>query len=123
MKKSRYLETLATLVASGLSIRDACKEANCSEATGYGIAATNEFRTQVAAIRTQAVEQAVSVLTSNATRASNALVKLLDSADEKIVLAASSKLLDRVGPMQELHELRARIDAIESQGAGLRVAR
>lgn len=123
MKKSRYLETLATLVASGLSIRDACKEANCSEATGYAISSTDEFRTLVASIRTQAVEQAVSVLTSNATKASNALVKLLDSADEKIVLAASSKLLDRVGPLQELHELRARIDAIEKAGPGLRVAR
>lgn len=123
VKKSRYLETLATLVASGLSIRDACKEANCSEATGYAISSTDEFRTLVASIRTQAVEQAVSVLTSNATKASNALVKLLDSADEKIVLAASSKLLDRVGPLQELHELRARIDAIEKAGPGLRVAR
>lgn len=123
MKKSRYLETLATLVASGLSIRDACKDANCSEATGYAIASTDEFRTLVASIRTQAVEQAVSVLTSNATKASNALVKLLDSSDEKIVLAASSKLLGSLPGMQELHELRARIDRIESQGAGLRVAR
>ena len=123
MKKSRYLETLATLVASGLSIRDACKEANCSEATGYAVASTDEFRTLVAGIRTQAVEQAVSVLTSNATKASNALVKLLDSSDEKIVLAASSKLLGNLPGMQELHELRTRIDRIESQGAGLRVAR
>jgi hypothetical protein len=123
MKKSRYLETLAPLVASGLSIRDACQTAGCSEATGYGLASTDEFRTLVASIRTQAVEQAVSVLTSNATKASQALVKLLDSADEKIVLAASSKLLGSLPGMQELHELRARIDAIEKQGPGLRIAK
>jgi len=123
MKKSRYLETLAPLVASGSSIRDACKVVGCSEATGYAVASTHEFRQLVAQIRTQAVEQAVSVLTSNATKASQALVKLLDSADEKIVLAASSKLLGSLPGMQELHELRARIDAIEKQGPGLRIAK
>ena len=122
MKKSRYLETLAILVASGLSIRDACKSASCSEATGYAVASTDEFRNAVSRIKTQAVEQAVAVLSHNATKASEALVRLLDSQDEKIVLAASSKLLDRVGPLQELHELRSRIDAIE-QGPGLRIAK
>ena len=115
MKKSRYLETLATLVASGLSIRDACKETNCSEATGYSLSVTDEFKTRVSEIRTQAVEQAVSVLTNNATKASNALVKLLDSSDEKIVLAASSKLMGILPGMQELAELRQRLDRIEGQ--------
>ena len=122
MKKSRYLEILATSVASGLSIRDACKESNCSEATGYAIAATDEFKTKVSHIRTQAVEQAVSVLTSNATKASNALVKLLSSEDEKIVLASATKLLSMLHPLQELGELRERIATIEGQAA-LRVAR
>lgn len=121
MKKSRYLETLATLVASGLSIRDACKAANCSEATGYAVASTDEFRTHVSHIRTQAVEQAVSVLTSNATKASVALVRLLDSEDEKIVLASATKLLGVLPSMQDLAELRARLDRLESQ-AHLRIA-
>ena len=123
MKKSRYLEILAPLIATCSSIRDSCKTIDCSEATGYAVASTDEFRQLVAQIRTQAVQQAVGVLTNAATKASQALVTLLDSQDEKIVLAASSKLLDRVGPMQELHELRARVDAVESQGSGLRVAR
>lgn len=123
MKKSRYLEILAPLIASGSSIRDACQTAGCSEATGYGLASTDEFRQLVAQIRTQAVQQAVGILTNAATKAAQKLEKLLDSGDEKIVLAASSKLLDRVGPLQELHELRARIDAIEKQGPGLRIAK
>lgn len=123
MKKSRYLETLAPLIASGSSIRDACKSIGCSEATGYGLASTDEFRQLVAQIRTQAIQQAVGILTNAATKASQALVKLLDSSDEKIILSAASKLLDRVGPMQELHELRSRIDQIEKAGPGLRVAR
>jgi len=123
VKKSKYLQILATSVASGLSVRDASRIAGCTESTAYSISCLDEFRDEVRRLKTEAVERAVSILSHNATKASQALVKLLDSADEKIVLAASSKLLDRVGPMQELHELRARIDAIESQGAGLRVAR
>ncbi len=123
MKKSRYLETLAPLIASGSSIRDACKSIGCSEATGYGLASTDEFRQLVAQIRTQAIQQAVGILTNAATKAAQKLEKLLDSADEKIVLAASSKLLGSLPGMQELHELRARIDAIEKQGPGLRIAK
>ena len=123
MKKSKYLQILAASVASGLSVKDASEIAGCSESTAYSLSCLDEFRDEVRRLKTEAVEQAVSVLTSNATKASNALVKLLDSADEKIVLAASSKLLDRVGPLQELHELRARIDAIEKQGPGLRIAK
>jgi hypothetical protein len=123
VKKSRYLETLAPLIASGSSIRDACKSIGCSEATGYGLASTDEFRQLVAQIRTQAIQQAVGILTNAATKAAQKLEKLLDSADEKIVLAASSKLLGSLPGMQELHELRARIDAIEKQGPGLRIAK
>ncbi len=123
MKKSKYLQVLAASVASGLSVRDASEIAGCTESTAYSVSCSDEFRDEVRRLKTEAVERAVSILSHNATRASESLVKLLDSQDEKVVLSAASKLLDRVGPMQELHELRSRIDAIEKQGHGLRVAR
>ena len=123
MKKSKYLQILATSVAGGVSIRDASGIAGCTESTAYSISCTDEFRSEVNRLRTAAVEQAVSILTSNATAACNALVKLLSSEDEKIVLAASTKLLSTLPGMQELGELRARIDAIESQGTRLRVVK
>jgi hypothetical protein len=122
MKKSKYLPILSSSVASGMSVRDAAGIAGCTESTAYSISCTDDFRSEVNRLRTAAVEQAVSILTSNATAACNSLVKLLNSQDEKIVLAASSKLLDRIGPLAELHELRARIDVIENQGTMLRVA-
>jgi hypothetical protein len=123
VKKSKYLQVLAASVASGLSVRDASEIAGCTESTAYSVSCSDEFRDEVRRLKTEAVERAVSILSHNATRASESLVKLLDSQDEKVVLSAASKLLDRVGPMQELHELRSRIDAIEKQGHGLRVAR
>ena len=122
MKKSRFLQMLAIRVSGGMSIRNACKETGCSERQGYLISATDEFKSEVARLRSEAVSQAVDVLTSNATRASQALVRLLDSPDEKIVLASATKLLGVLPSMQDLSELRSRLDRLESQQA-LRIAR
>lgn len=121
MKKPKHLEILAVHVAGGKTIREAAGIIGCSEATAYGISGSVEFRDAVSRLRSEAVSQAVSILTSNATAACNALVRLLDSEDEKIVLAASSKLLSILPGMQELAELRERVSRIEGQA--LRVAR
>ena len=123
MKNSRFLQMLATHAAAGMSIRDAAKAANCSERQAYALAASSEFRSEVARLKSEFIARAVSILSSNATKASEALVRLLDSEDEKVVLAAAVKMLGMIPPMQELAELRARIDAIESQGPGLRIAK
>jgi len=114
MKKSKYLQVLAGLVASGQSVKNAASVAGCSESTAYSLSCSDEFKREVSRLRSEAVAQAVGILTSNAAAAGNALVRLLSSDDEKIVLAAASKLFDRLGPLQELHELRDRIDQLES---------
>jgi len=122
MKTSKYMQVLSGSVASGMSVKDASVIAGCTESTAYSISCSDEFRHEVNRLRTQAMEQAVGVLTNAATKAAQSLVKLLDSEDEKIVLAASSKLLGILPGMQELAELRARIDAIEN-GPVLRIAK
>lgn len=123
MKKSKYMQVLAASVASGLSIKDASAIAGCAESTGYSLSCTDEFRSEVSRIKTQAIEQAIATLSNSATLASQTVVKLLSSSDEKVALASAVKLLTMLAPLTELHELRARIDAIESRGPGLRVAR
>ena len=123
MTKSKYLQVLAASVASGQSVREASKTAGCTESTAYSLSCSNEFKGEVSRLKTEAVERAVARLTDSATKAADTLVRLLDSQDEKVALAASTKLLSMLHPLQELGELRARIDAIESQGAGLRVVR
>jgi hypothetical protein len=112
------MQVLAATVAAGSSVRDAASVAGCTQSTAYSLSCKPEFKTLVNKLRSQAVEAAVGVLTSNASAASHALVRLLDSDDEKVVLAASSKLLSQLGPLQELSELRSRIDALETTRNG-----
>ena len=122
MKRSKFFEPLAIAVANGMSVKSASESVGCAIQTGYHISCGDDFKSEVARIRTQAVESAVAVLTSNATAASNALVRLLASDDEKIVLAAASRILSTLGPLQELSELRQRLDQLENQRR-VRVAR
>lgn len=122
MKKSKYLQVLAASVAGGMSVRDAAGIAGCTESTAYSLSCSNEFKSEVSRLKTEAVERAVARLTDSATRAADTLVRLLDSQDEKVALAAATKLLTLLHPLQELGELRERIAAIEGQAA-LRVAR
>lgn len=122
VNKSKYLQILCVSVASGLSVRDASKIAGCTESTGYSLSCSDEFRSEVNRIKTEAVERAVCRLTDNAVKASDTLARLLDSADEKVALSAAVKLLSMLGPLSELAELRARVDRIESQ-TSLRIAK
>ncbi len=124
MKKSRYLEVLAPLVASGSSVRDACQTAGCSEATGYALAATCEFRQLVAQIRTQAVQQAVGRLSDSIVLAVDTLRELLGKENEpSIRLNAAKALMGNLTPLSEAGELRQRLDAIEGRSTTLKVVR
>jgi hypothetical protein len=115
VRKSKFYDQLAIAVAGGQTIKSASETVGCALATAYHVSADPDFRAEVAKLKTQAVESAVAVLTSNATAASNALVRLLASDDEKIVLAAAAKILATLGPLQELAELRQRLDQLENQ--------
>jgi len=115
MKRSKYLQVLAASVASGLSVKDASKIAGCTESTGYSISCSDDFKHEVGRIKNEAVAQAVAVLSTSATLAASALVMLLSSDDEKIVLASATKVLAMLGPMQELHELRQDIQELREQ--------
>lgn len=123
MKTSKYLQVLAASVASGQSVKNAAAVAGCTESTAYSLSCSDAFKREVSRLKSQAVGQAVATLTHNATAAADALVKLLASEDEKIVLAAAAKLLGSLAPMQELSELRERIEQLENQPQSLRVAK
>ena len=114
-KRSKYLQVLAVSVASGMTVRDASKIAGCTESTGYSISCGDAFKQELARIKTEAVARAVSVLSCNATRASEALVRLLANEDPKIVLASATKILSMLGPLSEFHELRADIAELQKR--------
>ena len=114
-RQSKYFETLALLVASGSSIKEAIEQAGCSEHRAYQLSASQEFKDRVYAIRSETTKQAVGKLTKAVGKAIDKLVELLDSETESTVLNASKAILANLGPLCELGELRARLDAVEKQ--------
>lgn len=121
--KSKFFEPLAVLVAGGSSIKAAAGVVGCSLQTAYNLSATSEFKSQVAAIRNDAIGAAVGVLSQAASKAAQTLVALLDEEHEaRDRLAAARLILANLGPVSEIGELRERITKIEGQ-ASLRVAR
>ena len=121
--KSRIFEPLAASVAGGCSIKASAAIVKCSEQAAYNISATTEFRNRVSEIRTEFTAEAVGKLTAATTEAVDTLRELLSQENEPSVrLNASKAILNAVGPMSDLGELRARVDSIERQ-AQLRVAR
>ena len=120
--KSKFFEPLAVLVAGGSSIKAAAGVVNCSEQTAYNLSATEPFRTRVSELRSQFTAEACGILTQGATRAAQTLVDLLSSDNEaKDRLTAARLILANLAPVQELGELRARLDRLEGQ-ASLRIA-
>lgn len=79
-------------LAGGLSVPAAAKAAGMSERTAYRRWARPEVRREVSALRAVVLQEAVGRLTAGATRAAEVVLELLESQDEKVRLAAASRL-------------------------------
>lgn len=113
-KESNYLELLAVQVASGNTVKEAAAIVGCAEQTAYNFSCTEDFRKLVAKYRTEAITQAVNQLSNGASQAVSTLVELLKPSQEPSTrLNAAKAILANVGPVSELAELRARLDALE----------
>ena len=111
----RFNELLAVAVAAGSTIRAAAESCGCSERQGYRVAASPEFKSRVSAIRSEMTSQAVGELSAAASEAVATIRELLASTNEPSVrLNAAKAILNALGPMSELGELRSRLDALES---------
>lgn len=114
-ENSKYLENLAAQVAAGLTIKAAAVVVGCSESHAYTLSGSGEFKRRVSDLRSQATSAAVGKLSDAAGRAVDVLVELLsDDNEPKDRLAAAKSILQLMGPISELAELRARIDALEA---------
>ncbi len=116
-KSSRFFDPLAIAVASGSTIKAAAEAAGCSTPVAYSISRSPEFKNAVSEIRTQAIQSAVGVLSAGATAAAACLVDLLSDDDPKVKLAAAVKLLEKLTPLTELHELRVDVQLLKEQAA------
>lgn len=114
----KYFELLATAVAGGQSIRDAASTYNCSPSHAYHLSNTEEFKQRVFELRAEITSEALGKLTQAATMAVDTLVELMavDNAPP-VRMNAAKAVLANLGPLSELSELRARLDAIERERA------
>lgn len=123
--ENRFFDFLTASVAAGRTLRDATKDIQCSESTAYRLAATVAFKTRVNEIRSEVSASIVGRLVTAGTAAVDCLEGILQDDDAKHSdrIAASKAILAAIGPMSEIAELRARLDAIEaSRPEELRVA-
>ena len=110
----RFFELLAAHVAAGSTVRAAAESCGCSERQGYRVSATPGFRSRVAEIRSEMTSAAVGQLSAAVSAAVTTIRKLLGEDYEPTVrLNAAKAILNTLGPLSELGELRQRSDALE----------
>ena len=110
----KFMELLAVAVAGGQTVKAAAESCSCSERQGYRISATPEFKSRVSAIRAEMTSQAVGSLSAAASEAVATIRELLASTNEPSVrLNAAKAILNALGPMSELGELRERLATLE----------
>ena len=116
VESGKFLDLIAAAVAAGSTIKAAAESCGCSERHGYRLSGMPEFRKRVSEIRSQIASEAVGRLTSAATQAVDTLLQLLEASNNsKTRLDASKAILNALGPVSELGELRARLELLESE--------
>ncbi len=113
-KESARFEELAVAIAGGATVRAAADELGIPERTAYRQSGSPEFKCRVSAIRSEMTNAAVGSLSAAASEAVACIRELLGSANEPAVrLNAAKAIMNALGPLSELGELRARIATLE----------
>jgi hypothetical protein len=112
-KNIRGGPALVIALAAGDSVLEAAQKAGVSERTVYRRLSDNDFMLKVHKARTLMIQQAVGKLAVNCTKASEVLVKLLDSPSERIRLQAAKALLDQNNKLSEAWAVDFRLGALE----------
>lgn len=103
------------------SIEEGCKGAKVSKTTVYGWLKEEAFREELRRQREEVVRGALETLKANTAKATETLVKLLDSDKEGIQARAAEDIIEFTQKAIEFEELERRIAAIEErldQGRG-----
>ena len=114
-RDSGSFEELAVKIAGGATVRAAADELGIPERTAYRQSGSPEFKSRVSAIRSEMTSQAVGELSAAASEAVATIRELLASTNEPSVrLNAAKAILNALGPLSELGELRERLAALEA---------
>lgn len=109
------VHSLALAVAEGRSIAEWCRETGTPERTAYTWSKLDDFTSMVAEIQAQTLATAVRKLAAGTTKAAEVLIKLMDSADEKIKLQAARAVLGDYSAFDTYIDVRARLEALEGR--------
>jgi hypothetical protein len=114
-KKSRFFSALAEKVASGQTVRSSAAEIGCSESRAYRLSVMPEFKSEVSRLRTEAMDAALGMLSTAASRAVERLQLMLECDEPSVVVRSATAILDRFSKLSESVDLRKRIEALEQK--------
>ncbi len=116
LKKDR----LASLLACGVSIREAAKQTNVGERTIYDWLSDDAFVKLIDRYRARLIDECLGKLSDFATKAATALAELLKSDVESIRLRAAIGVLEQVIRIRETVTMEARLAELERMVKGER---
>lgn len=97
------------------SIEEGCKRAKVAKATLYGWLKEKAFKEELRNQREEVVRGALETLKANTAKATETLVKLLDSEKEAIQARAAEDIIEFTQKALESEELEKRIGALEEK--------
>jgi hypothetical protein len=97
------------------SLEEGCKRAKVSKVTVYEWLKQEAFRQELRRQRDELIERALDSLKANVSKATETLVKLLDSKSEPIRARAAEDIIEFAQKALEHEELEKRIEALEER--------
>jgi hypothetical protein len=118
MANNGRFEAMAMLLATGSSVKAASQKIGVSCRQAYRISSSDRMKKRVAVLRSEITSEAIGQMTAAATQAAVTLKQLLAEENEpSIRMNAAKAILNVLGPLSELGELRARLDNLERSSA------
>ena len=97
------------------SMEEACKQAKISKVTVYGWLKREAFRGELRRQREEVIRVALDTLKASTAKATETLVRLLDSEKETISIRAAESIIEYTQKALEHEELERRIEALEEK--------
>jgi len=110
----RQLSAISHLIAAP-SIEQGCKRARVSKAAVYEWLKNESFKAELKRQRDELIRGALDSLKVNVSKATETLVKLLDSKSEPIRARAAEDIIEFAQKAIEHEELEKRIEALEER--------
>ena len=100
--------------ATCASPSEACKKAGVSRNAFYEWMKNPAFKKELIGLQNKVVSEAYAELKFATTKATRALIHLLDEANPQIVKGAANDVLNHVAKFTEINEISERLDKIEN---------